>query len=202
MSLSVSPNVNIDTLKSLEANKTYFLSSTTGEVKEASWWMRFKCAIGVQSARQKVANLIDAIRTTLLDAAGKTGGDVTLDTNINSIKRTEMVKGSVIKDIATRFAAANAKTIVKSDASKIAADFAETFATKSQLLKQKDVDAKAIDIIEDINNMGYSLCEALSFGRDKPLDYKSRVEFDIDGGQSEDIRLLVGDMARREIQQD
>ena len=46
------------------------------------------------------------------------------------------------------------------------------------------VNFKAIDIIEDINNMGYSLCEALSFGRDKPLDYKSRVEVDIDGGQS------------------
>ena len=142
MSLSVATNINIDTLKNLDANKTYFLSSKTGEVKEASLWMRFKCAIGVQSARQKVANLIDAVRTALLDAAGKTGGDATLDTNINSVKRTEMVKGSIIKDIASRFSVVNADAIAKRDAAKFAARFAETFATKFYLLKQKSVDVQ------------------------------------------------------------
>ena len=47
------------------------------------------------------------------------------------------------------------------------------------------------------------VAQILSFcGGDKELDYKSRVEVDIDGGQSQDIRLLVGGMAQREIQQD
>ena len=33
MSLSVATNVSLDTIKNLDASKTYFLSSTTGEVK-------------------------------------------------------------------------------------------------------------------------------------------------------------------------
>lgn len=37
--------------------------------------MRFKCWLGVSSARQKVANLVDAVRTTLLDSAGKMTDD-------------------------------------------------------------------------------------------------------------------------------
>ena len=57
-------NLNLDTIRNLDASKTYFLSSTTGQIKEASLWMRFKCAIGVQSARQKVNSLVDAVRTT------------------------------------------------------------------------------------------------------------------------------------------
>lgn len=107
MPLNVATNVNIDTLRNLEADKTYFLSSTTGQIKEASLWMRFKCAIGVQSARQKVANLVEAVRTTLLDAAGKTGDDAKLDTDIRTVSLKSMVKGSVIKDIASRFSVAN-----------------------------------------------------------------------------------------------
>ena len=142
MPLNVSPNVNLDTIRNLDASKTYFLSSTTGQVKEASWWMRFKCAIGVQSARQKVANLVEAVRTTLLDAAGKTGDDAKLDADIRTVSLKSMVKGSVIKDIASRFSVANANMIAKTDAAKLAASSAETFATRFRLLRQKGVDAK------------------------------------------------------------
>ena len=144
MSLTVSPNVNIDTLKSLEANKTYFLSSTTGEVKEASWWMRFKCAIGVQSARQKVANLIDAVRTTLLDAAGKTGDDATLDTDIRTVSLKSMVKGSVIKDIASRFSVANEQGIAKMQAKGVLKNVATIIARN--VLKDNPNAAKSEDL--------------------------------------------------------
>jgi len=130
MSLSIAANVNIDTIKNLDANKTYFLSSTTGEVKEASFWMRFKCAIGVKSARQKVASLVEAVRTSLLDAAGKTGDDAALDTDIKTVNLKSMVKGSVIKDIASRFSAANANSIAKAAAKAVSADVAKTFVGK------------------------------------------------------------------------
>ena len=95
MSVKVSTNVNLDALKNLDADKRYFLSSTTGEIKEASIWMRMKCAIGIKSAQQKVANLVDAVRATLLDAAGA-NKDERLDTDISGIKLTEFVKGSDI----------------------------------------------------------------------------------------------------------
>ena len=134
MSLSVATNVNIDTLKNLDSSKTYFLSSTTGQVKEASFWMRFKCAIGVQSARQKVANLVDAVRTPLLDAADQTD-NANLTTDIKTIDRRFMVKGSAIKDIADRFSVVNANTIAKASAAKIAASSAEKFATNFSVIK-------------------------------------------------------------------
>lgn len=119
MSMTVASHVNLDTLNQLDANKTYFLSSTTGQVKEASLWMRFKCAIGVSSARQKVANLVDAIKASLLTAAGQTG-NATLDTDIKTIDLKSMVKGSVIKDIAKRFSVANSETMLRNEAAKVA----------------------------------------------------------------------------------
>ena len=130
MSLSVASHVNLDTIKNLDASKTYFLSSTTGQVKEASFWMRFKCAIGVQSARQKVNNLVDAVRTTLLDAAGKMTDD-TLATALQTIDRRFMVKGSDITNIVGRFTVANNEKIVKASAEKCAADAAGMAATKT-----------------------------------------------------------------------
>ena len=70
MKIEAAPQVNLDSINALNADKRYFLSSTTGEIKEASWWMRFKCAIGVKSALAKVNNLVDAVKTTLLERAG------------------------------------------------------------------------------------------------------------------------------------
>ncbi len=104
--------MNINTLKNLDSGKMYFLSSTTGEVKEASLWMRMKCAMGDKSARQKVANLVDAVRTSLLNAAGSTQ-DEKLDTAINGISLTGMVKGSDLISIAGNFSKVNAQKIVK-----------------------------------------------------------------------------------------
>ena len=118
MSLTVAPKVNLDSLQNLQADKQYFLSSTTGEIKEASIWMRFKCAIGVNSARQKVANLMDAVRTSLLDAA-RLDGNAALDENIRAVNMRYMVKGSDIKDIARRFSVDNANGMAKDEARRI-----------------------------------------------------------------------------------
>lgn len=144
MPLNVAANVNIDTLRNLDANKMYFLSSTTGQVKEASLWMRFKCAIGVQSARQKVANLVEAVRTTLLNAAEQTK-DSALDTDIRTVDLKSMVKGSVIKDIASRFSAANEQKMVKAQAKGVLKDVAKLIA--NNVLKDYPGIAKSEDLV-------------------------------------------------------
>ncbi|MBO7687954.1 MAG: hypothetical protein J6V72_16325 [Kiritimatiellae bacterium] len=144
MTLSVATNVNLDALKNLDADKRYFLSSTTGEVKEASIWMRMKCAIGVKSAQQKVANLVDAVRTTLLEAAGATRDDG-LDTDINGISLTEMVKGSDILGIASRFSKANEEKIVKREAEAVLKDVAELIA--HNVLKEHPDGARSLDLV-------------------------------------------------------
>ena len=84
MKIEAAPNVTLDSINALEANKHYFLSSTTGQIKEASIWMRMKCAIGIGSARTKVNNLVDAVKATLLERAGKSG-DAALDAAILEI---------------------------------------------------------------------------------------------------------------------
>ena len=86
MAINITPNVSVAALRNLDADKTYFLSSTTGEIKEASCWMRFKCAIGVKSAREKVGNLVEAVRTALLQSAGLRKDDV-LETDIRAMTR-------------------------------------------------------------------------------------------------------------------
>ena len=118
MSLTVAPKVNLESLQDLRADKQYFLSSTTGEIKEASLWMRFKCAIGIKSERQKVSNLLDAVRTSLLNAA-KLDSNAALEENLRTVDMRYMVKGSDIQNIARRFSAANAQSMAKDAASRI-----------------------------------------------------------------------------------
>ena len=145
MPLSVATKVNIDTLRGLDAGKTYFLSSTTGQIKEASLMMRFKCWIGVSSARQKVANLVDAVRTTLLKSADATQ-NAALDTDIRTVNLKEMVKGSVIKDIASRFSAANEEKIAKAKADGLLNDVAKIVAIN--VLKENPGAANAGDLAQ------------------------------------------------------
>ena len=143
MALSVATNVNLDALRNLDAGKKYFLSTTTGEVKAASIWMRMKCAIGVKSAQQKVANLVDAVRSTLLDAAGATR-DERLDADIDGLSLTEMVKGRDIVDIASRFSRANAEKIVRRQAEVALKEAAKVLA--GNVLERHPGSARALDL--------------------------------------------------------
>ena len=61
--------LNIDTIRSLEANKTYYLANSTGQIKEAGAWQKFKCYFGVGDGRQKVQKLIDQVKVALLAAS-------------------------------------------------------------------------------------------------------------------------------------
>ena len=127
MALTINPsNINIDTIRNLDIDKQYYLSKS-GQIKEASGWMKFKCMIGCSGARQKVANLIDTVRVTLLNNAAKTQ-DATLDTNIGTIRRDRMVSGEDLYNLATRFAEANPQKIAKNTAEKMIATNAKQWA--------------------------------------------------------------------------
>ena len=67
MSLSVATNVNIDTFKRLDANKPHLLPSQGGGTSEARTWTRFR-RVDMQNVSQKVCRLVDAVRTSLLNA--------------------------------------------------------------------------------------------------------------------------------------
>ena len=46
--------LNLNTIRSLDANKTYYIANSTGQIKEAGAWQKFKCFLGVGDARDKV----------------------------------------------------------------------------------------------------------------------------------------------------
>ena len=110
--------VNLDIIRSLDSDKKYYRSSTTGEIKEASFWLKCKCFFGVKSALLKVTNLVESVRTSLLKEAGMKS-NAALDEYIRqSVNLNSSVKGSVLKDIVTRFAVADETAIVKNKAGK------------------------------------------------------------------------------------
>ena len=115
MKIEAAPRVNLDTINALDADKRYFLSSTSGEIKEASWFMRIKCFFGVSSALAKVNNLVEAVKSSLLEAAGKTEDNV-LEADIKTIDVSTNIKGTVLKDIAGRFRQANAGAVIRKEA--------------------------------------------------------------------------------------
>lgn len=47
----------LNTIRSLDANKTYYIANSTGEIKEAGTWQKFKCFFGVGDGRDKVQKL-------------------------------------------------------------------------------------------------------------------------------------------------
>ncbi len=43
-------NITLDTIRSLDASKTYYLANSSGQIKEAGAWQRFKCYFGILAA--------------------------------------------------------------------------------------------------------------------------------------------------------
>lgn len=103
--------LNLDTIRSLDANKSYYISNKTQEIKEAGAWQKFKCWLGVGDGRQKAANLVHAVKTALLNEAGQVENDA-MEGELDELKaRNRSVSGSALKEIADRFAVANKDAI-------------------------------------------------------------------------------------------
>lgn len=62
-------SINLNTIRTLDAGKSYYFSNSTGEIKEASLWQKFKCYTGLGDGREKVRRLNEAIKKTLLTSA-------------------------------------------------------------------------------------------------------------------------------------
>lgn len=147
MALTISPkDINLDTIRNLDLDKQYYLSKS-GEIKEASGWMKFKCMLGFSGARQKVANLIDTVRATLLNSAEMTN-NATLDTDISTIRRDRMVSGEDLYNLATRFAESNPQTIAKNTAERMIAKESKNWAL---VMKSKNgLVAKDLAVLEKV----------------------------------------------------
>ncbi len=110
----------LDSIRNLDSNKSYYLSNSTGQIKEAGRWQRFKCWLGIGSAQQKVSNLVDAVKASLIQ---ETGGarDIERENSIHqnimeNINLGKSVKGSALKDLVSHFSIANELTPVKQKA--------------------------------------------------------------------------------------
>ena len=117
-------NITLDTIRSLDANKTYYLANSTGQIKEAGAWQKFKCYFGIGDARQKVQKLIDQVKVALL-AASHESDNAALSTDIKNFDDARAVddsaSGRSLAEIANRFATANADKIASTEAGGIAA---------------------------------------------------------------------------------
>ena len=117
-------NITLDTIRSLDANKSYYLANSTGQIKEAGAWQNFKCYFGIGDARQKVQKLIDQVKVALL-AASHESDNAALAADIKSYDDDRYIddsaSGRALADIANRFAVANADKIASTEAGGIAA---------------------------------------------------------------------------------
>ncbi len=115
--------ITLDTLRSLDANKSYYIANSTGQIKEAGLWQKFKCFLGVGDGRDKVQKLIDQVKVSLLTASGETD-NAALSTDIENYEDNHnwsfAASGRSLAEIANRFAAANADRIASAIAGEIA----------------------------------------------------------------------------------
>ena len=106
-------------LTQLDASKDYYLSNTTGTIKEAGFWQHFKCWTGWGDGRAKAARLADAIKTALLEEAA-IKSEAKLTAELDGLDKTRSLLGSDLRQIASRFKADHAQAIATSDACRIA----------------------------------------------------------------------------------
>ena len=141
-------NFNLDSIRTLDANKSYYLSNTTGQVKEVGLWQKFKCLIGIKSAQRKVANLVDAIRNSLLQEAGEKS-NAALDENIREgiNLKGNSIKGSVLQDLVQRFTVADENSRIQNKA-KLVIDNTARSATTNLLATDPEIgDREALNMI-------------------------------------------------------
>lgn len=137
--------ITTTSLTQLSADKSYYLSNTTGTIKEAGWWQKFKCFTGLGDGRAKVQRLADAVRDALLsDAFLKSEAKLTAE--LNRLDTTDSLSGASLSQIASRFKADHIKEVTTSDAYRIADKLAD---------EQIKIWAKGKDIYPEKKSMEY-----------------------------------------------
>lgn len=118
--------INATTLQNLDASKSYYLSNTTGEIKQAGFVQWLKCFFNIGDGRAKAAALAAKVKEALL-ADGAVAGDAALDGDIRALDTTKSLSGAALRDIATRFRASHTEAVGRADARRLA----ETIADES-----------------------------------------------------------------------
>ena len=54
--------ITLDNLRSLDANKSYYIANSTGQIKEAGLWQKFKCFVGVGDGREHAGDVLRVVR--------------------------------------------------------------------------------------------------------------------------------------------
>ena len=116
--------ITATTLTQLRADKSYYLANSTGTIKEAGLWQRFKCWTGFGDGREKVRRLADAIKSALLADAFIKSEDK-LSSELNGLDKNSSLSGADLRQIATRFKADHAQAIATSDAYRVADKLAD-----------------------------------------------------------------------------
>ena len=95
--------IDSTTLRLLDPNKSYYLSNTTGEIKEAGVIQKLRCLFGVGGGRAKAAALAQRVKTALL-AEAETNCDSQLETDIAALDTKHSLSGRRLREIGNKFA--------------------------------------------------------------------------------------------------
>lgn len=111
-------DVNIENISKLQNDSSYYLSDS-GEIKKSGLLTKIKCFFNIGHSRERVSNLVNAIKNTLVNSTGGRGeADLTKEIKNIDIKRG--IEGSVIKEFAQNFRAKNKDSIIKYQAERTA----------------------------------------------------------------------------------
>ena len=110
--------INSENILTLDANKNYYIANSTGEIKEAGLWQRFKCFFGVGDGRAKVQKLAEQVKAALL-ADGGVNSEDKLDAEMGRLDLTSSLSGASLKAIPTRFRADHADNVARADVGRL-----------------------------------------------------------------------------------
>ena len=94
--------IDTSSLLRLDPNKSYYLSNTTGEIKEAGVIQWLRCKLGIGGGRTKAAALAERVKSALLAEAAINNDDV-LEDQISRLDTKQSISGSRLRSIASRF---------------------------------------------------------------------------------------------------
>lgn len=151
-------DLNIENISRLDNNSSYYLSDN-GEIKKSGLLHKFKCFFGLGHSRQRVSNLINAIRNTILEASGG-AAQGKFEEDLSGISQKSAVKGSVIKQFAENYRNTNHDKIARALAKKEAAGI-----INSTIL---ELEAKGKSKIKNSPNLQRLLNKALENDLDEP----------------------------------
>ena len=115
-------DLNLENISKIDTSKSYYLSDS-GEIKKSGLLHKFKCLFNLGHSRERVANLVNAIRRTLITESNEMGKEA-LDKQMKNISTKKALTGSEIKVLADNFITSNKKSILKHNASKMVSSLA------------------------------------------------------------------------------